>query len=320
MAPGRAVSRAALAAAIGIVATGCVTVDGATARVPGLDEHEAARVLAQFDTQNNEVYAKRDSALNKTIESGSFGAIDQGALQILRFGDPKNTRPSAPVTHDNAQFWIPRTAGWPKWFAVRNSPSYAKDRTMLLVFVKSGPNAPWMASWGPSARPGEALPEPKRDAQGYVEQVSLDEAGLAVAPGKAPETLTGYLTDGKSTLFAPGPQTSEARKTRETPVQDGFVRQFADQTRPQYTPLAMRTNDGGALVFFALMHTSKLTLQPPKTFGDLDPSQAAFLTRKPTKSVTENRLAEYAVLVPRAGAGQIRVVATASGVVSADGE
>lgn len=316
----RSAAAAATAAAIGISASACMTVDGARARVAPLDEREAAKVLAEFDARNNEVYAKRDPELNKTIEAGSFGAIDQGALKILQFSDPQRARPTPPVTHNNPQFWIPRPVGWPKWFAVQNTPSYAQNRTMLLVFVKSGPDAPWMASWGPSAKPGEPLPEPYRDGTGHVEQVALDAPGLAVQPDRAALEFTGYLADGKSTLFAPGTQTSEARKTREGAVQDGFVRQFADMPTTQYRPLAIRLRDGGALVLFAVTHSMKLTMQPPNTLGELDPSQGAFVTGKPTRSVTEQRLAEYAVAVPPVGGGQVRVVATASGVVGADGE
>ncbi|NUU23905.1 MAG: hypothetical protein HOV68_20745 [Streptomycetaceae bacterium] len=307
---------------VALLTAGCVTVDGKHARVAPLDKSEAARVLAEFDARNNDVYAKRDPALNAAIETGVSGAIDQASLRIMQFTDPGMSRQIPAFTHESAKYWIPRTVGWPKWFAVHNTPSYANAREMLLVFTKESPDAPWKAAWAPSLRGGETFPEPYRDADGYVEALPLDTAGLAVAPRDTAAALTGYLTDGKSSaeLFAPGPSTSEQRKLREEPVQNGFVRQFVDSPATQYGPLAIRTADGGALVLFAAAHSMKLTVQPPNSLGEIEPAQQAFLADKPKRSVTQHTLAGYAAVVPRAGKGQVRVIATMSGVIGADGE
>ncbi|MCF2533101.1 hypothetical protein [Yinghuangia soli] len=318
----RQFATAATALALAAAATGCMTVDGEKARVPGLSKSEAAQVLVDFDARNNQVWATRDAELNALNETGSFGAIDTAALRIKNFTDPRQTKPSVPFTHDKPQFWIPRPVGWPKWFAVQNTPSYTNARTMLLVFTKENPDAPWKAAWGPSLRPGESFPEPHRDAKGYVTAVPLDEAGLVAAPKDTAGVLTGYLADGKASadLLTPSAITQELRKPREEPVQDGFVRQFVDAPATQFPPLAIRTKDGGALVLLTATHSMKLTVQPPNTLGEVEAHQQAFLSRKPERSVTEHRLAEYAVVVPKAGQGRIKVVASASGVIGADGE
>ncbi|WP_436772779.1 hypothetical protein [Yinghuangia sp. YIM S09857] len=318
----RAVPALALSLALAAAASGCVSVDGENARVAPLDEREAAGVLADFDARNNEVYAKRDAALNSAIETGSVGAIDQASLRVMEFNDPERKREIPAFTHDNPTYWIPRTVGWPKWFAVHNTPSYANARPMLLVFTKDGPDAPWRASWGPTLRAGASFPEPYRDKDGHVEQLPPDAPGLAALPRDTAAALTGYLTDGRSSaeLFAPGPHTSEARKLREEPVQNGYVRQFVDTPAAQYEPLAIRTADGGALVLFAVTHSMKLTVQPPNTLGQVEPTQRAFLAAEPKRSVTEHKLAAYAAVVPRAGAGQVQVVAIMTGVVGAEGE
>lgn len=318
----RAAPALTLSLVLGAGAVGCVTVDGENARVAPLDQREAARVLADFDARNNEVYAKRDTALNSVIETGSVGAIDQASLRVMQFSDPERKREIPAFTHEKPTYWIPRTIGWPKWFAVHNTPSYANARPMLLVFGKDGPDAPWRATWGPTLRAGASFPEPYRDEDGYVEQLPLDAPGLAALPRDTAAALTGFLTDGRSSaeLFAPGPHTSEARKLREEPVQNGYVRQFVDSPAAQYAPLAIRTADGGALVLFAVTHSMKLTVQPPNTLGEVEPAQQAFLAAKPKRSVTEHKLAAYAAVVPRTGAGKVQVVATMSGVVGAEGE
>ncbi len=302
--------------------TGCVTVDGEHTRVAPLDAREAAQVLAEFDARNNEVYAKRDLALNAQIETGPVGAIDQASLRIMQFTDPQLTREIPQFTHDQPDFWIPRTIGWPKWFAVHNTPSYPNARPMLLVFTKQNPDAPWQAAWGPTLRPGETFPEPYRDAKGHVVEVPADTAGLVVTPRDAAGALTAYLTDGQAWagLFADGPSTTEQRKLREEPVQNGFVRQFIDTPAAHFPPLAIRTKGGGALVLFAVAHSMKLTVQPPNVLGEIEPEQQAFMAAPPKKSVTEHRLTGYAAVVPPVGEGQVRLVATMSGLIGAEGE
>jgi hypothetical protein len=309
----------ALLSATALTATGCVTVDGKHARIPGVDGREAAQVLADFDTKNNEVYAKRDVQLNARIESGSFGAIDQASLRILRFTDPRQAKAIPQFTHGQPQFWIPRPMGWPKWFAVLNTPTYANSRPMLLVFTKATPDAPWLASWGPTLKGADPFPEPYKDTDGYVESIPLDEAGYTMAPKDVPAAFTGYLSDGKSALFEPGPSTSDLRKVREDPVQPGFIRQLADAPAPQYPSLAIRMKDGSAMVLFAATQSTKITVQPPTPL-EFDASLQTFLTAKPKQSITEHRLAEYAAVVPRAGKGDVRVIASTSGVIGADGD
>lgn len=319
---GRSVSLLISALLLALLGTGCVTVDGENARVAPLDDDEAARVLADFDARNNDVYATRDLDLNARIETGTIGAIDQASLKVLRFSDPRMERRIPVFTHEQPVYWIPRTVGWPKWFAVHNTPSYANARAMLLVFTKQAPDAPWQAAWGPTLRPGETFPEPQRDAKGHVREVPADAAGLAVAPRDAAGALTGFLTDGRSSaeLFAAGPVTTDQRRLREEPVQNGYVRQFVDAPAGRFAPLAIRMQDGGALVLFAVTHSMKLTIQPPNVLGDVPPTQQAFLAEKPKRSVTEHTLAAYAAVVPPAGAGQVRLVASMSGVVGAEGE
>lgn len=311
-----------VAALLTFAVTGCVTVDGEHTRVAPLDSREAARVLAEFDARNNEVYTKRDAALNARIETGPVGAIDQASLRIMQFTDPEHTRVIPEFTHDQPEFWIPRTIGWPKWFAVHNTPSYPNARPMLLVFTKQDPDAPWQAAWGPTLRPGETFPEPHRDAKGYVVEVPADTPGLVVTPKDTAGALTAYLTDGQAWagLFADGSSTTEQRKLREEPVQNGFVRQFIDTPAAHFPPLAIRTKDGGALVLFAVAHSMKLTVQPPNVLGAIEPEQQAFMAEVPKKSVTEHRLTGYAAVVPPVGKGQVRLVATMSGLIGAEGE
>ncbi|WP_406281714.1 hypothetical protein [Embleya sp. NBC_00896] len=315
----RAVATAAALLVTALVATGCVTVNGSTTPVEGLDKREAQAVLRDYDVQNGQAYANRDLALNARAESGSLGVLDQAALKILTATDPHGTRGKTPVLHERPDFLIPKVVGWPKWFAVQTTPNYTNAKPQLLVFVKANPDAPWQAAWGPTLQ--SPLPDVARDADGYVEQVSLTEAGLAAAPGELAPALADYLKDGKTRaeLFAPNSYTAQLRKQREDPIGEGFVKQSVDSVAGQFPPLALRAKDGGAIVLFALQHSVKLTVQPPRRLGDVDPSTLSFLPGKPSTALTEHRLSEYVAIVPKAGA-QVQLVGWMYGLVGADGE
>ena len=316
----RAVATASALLVTALVATGCVTVNGSTTPVEGLDRRAAEAVLRDYDTRNNQSRANRDLALNTTLETGSLGVLDQASLRILAFTDPKGNRGRTPVQRGEPDFMIPRLVGWPKWFAVQTTSSIANGKPQLLVFVRAAPDAAWQAAWGPVMK--GPLPELARDADGYVEQVDAKAPGLAAAPADVAPALADYLKDGRANadLFAPDADTKELRSLRSDPIGTGFVRQTVDSVAAQFPPLALRTKDGGAVVLFALQHSVKLTVQPPRRLGDVEASTLTFLSRKPTKSLTEHRLSQYAVAVPKAGAGQIRVLGRMYGLVGADGE
>ncbi|MDI2128599.1 hypothetical protein [Yinghuangia seranimata] len=304
-----------------LATTGCVTVDGKHAKVAPLGKAEAARVLADFDARNNEAFGKRDANVNAAIETGSFGAIDQAALHIADFTDPRRTRQYQPFTHAQPEFWIPATVGWPKWFAARNTPSYPKAHNQLLVFTKAGPDAPWMAAWGATlASETDTFPEPMRDGKGHVEALPLDAGGYSVGPKDLAGTFTKYLADGKTSadLITANTIVTKLRQTREEPVQDGFIRQVVDSPAQQYPPLAIRLKDGSALVLFAVTHSTKVTV--PGTLGDLDGNVQAFLAKKPKQTYTKHELASYAAVVPPTGKGQVQVIGVMSGVIGADGD
>lgn len=316
----RAVATASALLVTALVATGCVTVSGSTTPVEGLDARAAEAVLRDYDMRNNQARAGRDLALNTSVETGSLGVLDQASLRILSFTDPSGDRGKTPVQRGKPDFMIPRVVGWPKWFAVQATSSIANEKPQLLVFVKTSPDAGWQAAWGPVMK--GPLPELARDADGYVEQVDANAPGLVAAPADVAPALSDYLADGKANaaLFAPDDDTKELRRQRSDPIGTGFVRQTVDSVAEQFPPLALRTKDGGAIVLFALQHSIKLTVQPPRRLGDVDASTLSFLSRKPTKALTEHRLSEYVVTVPKAGDGQIRVVGRMYGLVGADGE
>ncbi|NEB48326.1 hypothetical protein G3I45_28885, partial [Streptomyces sp. SID339] len=69
-------------------------------------------------------------------------------------------------------------------------------------------------------------------------------------------SYTAYLRDGEPDVFTPGTATSGWREARRTTRRAGFSYQYIDQplSGATFAPLGLRTEDGGALVFFSSKH------------------------------------------------------------------
>ena len=105
------------------------------------------------------------------------------------------------------------------------------------------------------------VPEFKEDADGFAEAVPANSTELAVAPGDLSKDYATYLKSGGDG-FAPGANTSVWRAEREKDAsRPGLATQYIDEPRTSgdYAPLALRTEDGGAMVFFTTHHYEKQT-------------------------------------------------------------
>jgi hypothetical protein len=306
--------------------TGCVTVHGEQALIPSVRKAEAARVLADFTSTNNKANKNFDPKLMATIETGPLGASDVAGLQAKHANTPAGNSSYVPIQLTDPSFLIPRQRGWPKWFIADAVSNKTKNGRWLLVFQRNSSAEPWKAShlgvYGNSTQLAFA-----RDGQGYVEPVSSSGSGLLVRPGDLSRAYTDYLQKGSagSAVFAAGPATSQLRTWRTANSRTAtLATQYADQPAKagEYPPIALRTKDGGALVFFASHHTAKDTSLRAGVVPPTNADTRALMTGTAKTSVTYLRLAEQAATVPpkTATGGKVVVLSRVVGLISAKGE
>ncbi|HEX5568805.1 MAG TPA: hypothetical protein VFY14_18090 [Streptomyces sp.] len=317
-----AVLAVALAGLAGL--TGCITVHGEKAVVPATTEAEAAKALDRFTKANNEANRTHDAKLNGTIETGPLGAIDQAGLRARHTVHPDGNPDHRPLELTDPRFLIPRQAGWPKFFVADAAANRGDGRRWLLVFTRGGVDEDWKVSYLSVLAAG-AVPEFSRDDQGYVEAVPTDEtAGLAVAPDELSRAYTDHLREG-GTVFAKGAMTSglreERKKTADSP---GARTEWADLPAKdeRFAPVGLRTEDGGALVFFTSHHQMKQTVAEGYRPQIKDPYVKALLEGTAEQSVTYVRLALQAASVPAADADdpQVAVLYRLQRLTGAKGE
>lgn len=325
----RLLAAATTATVLAATLSGCITVHGETAVVPAISEARAKKVLENFTEVNNKANRTYDAELNATIEAGALGAIDQAGLRAREEVHPQGNQDFSPLELTDPRFLIPEQAGWPKSFVADTASNRSNGGRWYLVFQRHGIDEPWKATYLAVLDEAEA-PEFALDEDGHVVDVPVGggtggESGApepAVAPDELSEAYTGYLQDGGSG-WADGPHTSEWRAEREKNAERPGVRtEWADLPAgpPRFTPFALRTEDGGTMVFFASHHHKKQTVAKGYSPKIDDPYVKALMKGEPQQSVTYIRVSEQAVLVPPASdGGETQFLSRVAGLIEAKG-
>ncbi|MFC4035222.1 hypothetical protein ACFO3J_27680 [Streptomyces polygonati] len=311
----------AAALALAVPLAGCVTVHGERASIPSVRPAEAARVLAHFAAVSNAAARAYDPAPVTGIEAGPLGAIDEAGLRANHAVRPAGDAAYAPLVFSDPRFLIPRQIGWPKFFVADTAVNRGTDARWLLVFRRAAADRPWKADFLAAPAAG-ALPAMAADRHGNAVAVPAAGTDLLVQPGQAAASYADYLQQGAGAVFAGGPSTSELRAAREEHARTpDSVTQYADQPAQggDFDPVALRTKDGGALVFFGTRHQSRATYRAGHRLA-IDPDTQALMTGTPRTSVTLSTVGQQLVAVPRAGGtAQVAFLSRIIGLVGAKG-
>ncbi|MER7161880.1 hypothetical protein [Streptomyces lydicus] len=285
-----------------------MTVHGEREMLPAVGKAEGAKALAHFTDGYNKANRQLDPALNPAIEAGALLAIDQAGVKAAHALRPQGNPAFPPLELKDAHFTVPKQAGWPKYFVAdalsnRKGPDGSPSR-WFLVFSRNGIDEKWRAVYF-ATFDGNKAPELKTDADGYAEAVPAGGgSGLAVAPGKLSRTYADYLNTGKGDAFAPGKNTDKLRALRaKQATQVGARLQWEDQPA-DYPPVALRTADGGALVFFSTVyHTQKTWFEGAKITVPASLQGIVEGSPKGSNRLTFTTVSGQAVKVPAEDAG-----------------
>ncbi|MFD3946420.1 hypothetical protein [Streptomyces sp. NPDC058579] len=324
--PSRVLVATALAGALALTASGCVTVHGEREVVPAATQAEAAQALKEFIAAYNKADKEHDPKLDADRVTGPFGAINQAAMKARSVTQPDGNPEHQPLELTDAKFVVPKKAGWPRWFVAdtdsnRDTGTDNSGNRWLVAFVRNGPDQLWEAAYltilSPDERPAF------KTAGGFAVPVAADATGLALAPKDLGRSYTTYLGGGEQGPFASGPHTTGWREQRQKDAKRvGMATQYIDQPTDtgDFTPLALATEDGGALVFFATRYFERQTAAQgyrPKVGDEVK----ALMTGEVKNTVTKEWVSSQSVLVKPAGTtdGAVTVTNRLQGVTAAKG-
>ncbi|MER6283753.1 hypothetical protein [Streptomyces sviceus] len=313
---------AASVTALSLTASGCMVVHGEREVLPATTRAEAAKALQQFTNAYNAADKAYDSSLDAAHVTGALGAIDAARLKAGKSNSPSGNASHTPLKLSDVTYTIPKKAGWPRWFVADAAGNKGGTARWLLVFTRDGMDEPFQVAYLTLVAEGK-VPEFKKDADGWAEAVPADSAGLATEPGNLSKNYTNYLKSGGD-VFADGPHTSVWRADRaKDAIRPGLATQYIDEplANDAYAPLALRTTDGGALVFFATHHYVKETAASGTSVPNPGDAVLALTTGEIKQSLMMEFVSNEVALDPPKGAGdqQVDVLGRIQGLTSAKG-
>ncbi|MFV0136312.1 hypothetical protein ACLGIH_24420 [Streptomyces sp. HMX87] len=320
--PARGALLAASVTALSVTASGCVVVHGEREVLPAATRAEAAKALAQFTTAYNKADKAYDPALDAEYTTGALADIDSARLEAGQANHPDGNPQHTPLKLTDVQYTIPKKAGWPRWFLADARGNKGGDARWLLVFTRHGLDETWQVAYLTLVAPG-SIPEFPTDKDGWAEAVPANSAELAVPPGELGEEYAAYLEEG-GPAFADGTHTSgwrELRKKQER--RPGLARQYIDEplTNGDYAPLALRTKDGGALVFFTTRHYEKQTAAQGASVPTPNRNVLALTEGEIKQSLTMEFVSNGVALDPAKGSAEdgVKILGRVQGLTSAQG-
>ena len=287
---------------------------------PDVLRGQAEHVLAEVDSALTRAFAARSPRLLGTRVVGPAARELTAHLNVAAV--QKRALP-APGHMTLQRLGLPAAGNWPRWFlaagTLRGEPTpvlrvlrsvtprdpYGLWGELLLLPGASLPDLASPTTGTPLAAPddGKGLAHsPSAVLSGYAQALTAGSTGGGFAPDQFREQVAGQAAADRRQLGANG---SADLSSLHRPTSDGL--------------LALRTQDGGALVIGALEQIYQVTVRPNGAVS-LDPDLAA-LAGVPRIGRRLQRISVEIVAfhVPPTGSGTISVVAAAKGDVSAIG-
>ncbi|MEU6847997.1 hypothetical protein ABZ930_39690 [Streptomyces sp. NPDC046716] len=322
---GRPAATAVAAVVLSLTASGCMTVHGELEIVPTTTKAQAARALDTFVSAYTKAERTYDRSADAAYVTGPLAAIDTAKLKAARKLNPGGNKNPRPLKLTDVKYTIPKKAGWPRWFVVDADNNRFPDYRWVMVFTRDDVSEPWAVSYLTLFRDGK-VPRFKTDADGFGQAVDNDAGGLAAKPSALSRKYADYLDpkSGGGDAFAKGASTTEWLAARKKNVsRPGLVTQYIDEplTSGDYAPVALRTADGGALVFFTTRRYVKQTASPGSDLPAINVGVKALMKGDAKQSAMFGYVSNQAALVPpkgSAGSG-IDVLARVEGITSAEG-
>ncbi|GII33112.1 hypothetical protein [Planotetraspora mira] len=156
-----------------------------------------------------------------------------------------------------------------QWFAATAERRNSTGDVRTAVFAFTRPNAAsrWQNSFESLVYPGDQPPKISVDAEGYATSLASRDQSVAISPnlmGPLHATVAEEGQDGyASGLIAPGPQTTGfsavIKADKQKALKNGLNYNSLFAIAATYPSFALRTGDGGALMFYTLIRTSTWT-------------------------------------------------------------
>lgn len=280
------------------------------------DQADVEQIFDRYRAVRNAAIGLLDPKPLSTVESGPVLAIDSGSFEVSQRLSTRQDEESKQLVITDVE--TPTFKKYPLWFmATAYDPAGKVNR--VQIFQRESAVDSWLLVAAPQTVVSTQLPELRHDGDGSALAVDpASSAGMSMSPQKAADAYA-------QALGASG-QTSEVER-------DDFIRQMREafdansklegvtvtqSWAAEKVEQALRTDDGGALVFVTLLRLDTYQVQPGTTVSwPTGSPQEAFLA-KGISSSGKLRYYHQVLLYLPGGDKRPRALGQYGGVVGAD--
>lgn len=231
---------------------------------------EAERIYARYARLYRKIYSVKGKGLEKILS--------KLALEIsradYRLAQLEGWKPSDSGRVAAVEVTIARVpVGHARWFVATLTYANARTARTHLIFQEGPSGAGEMEGWrvvaGSTAAAGQALPRVARNGDGVAEALAEDVEGLVATPRQVAEAHATWISHldgetGSGRVLAADGYTKDAvtdRRAERAKLRGQWTLRM--QTSNPGTVYALRTQDGGALVWYALREQHTYSVAVP---------------------------------------------------------
>ena len=279
---------------------------------------DVAQILDRYREVRNTAISLLDPKPLSIVESGPVLAIDSGSFDVAQ-------RLSRTQPEDERQLQVssvetPKFTQYPLWFMV-TAFDPASRVNIVQIFERLTPVDPWLLVAAPQTLPATQLPGLRHDDDHVIPVAGANGKGMSMSPQSAAASYAKALASmsGSSAVarddFIKKMRTSFDQANRLEGVR---VTQTWAAERVQH---ALRTDDGGALVWVTLLRLDTYTVQPGiKVSWPEGSPQEAFLASGISGTGKLRYYHQVLLHVPGGSKGEPRALGHYGGVVSANAQ
>jgi hypothetical protein len=295
---------------------------------PMITRAQAHTVLSHYLQVNNAANAAYNAAELHTVEGGSSYVMDAGGYRFER-NSPHKT-PYSPFTLTAPTYYIPRQTGtgYPRWFAVTGTTVPVRGGKplgdMYIVFARAKANAPWKNVNEPYVIPARTpTPAIALDSAGYATAIS---PGTSAPPLEVPADQIAQVTAGSLNHLATlSDALITANASNLTDLHDEVfwrsghggarITVTDEHTTTLFAVFGLRTDGGGAILFYTLKAQLRLTAPHGTTISHLTiPGYYHLTGHSKLTSVTIGYIEQICTYMPSAGQHGSHIVADTASI------
>ncbi|MFD1860979.1 hypothetical protein EHW97_08255 [Aeromicrobium camelliae] len=213
---------------------------------------EVDDVVAKYREVRSAAVDALDAKPLSTVETGPVLAVDTGMFEVAELLEREEFALDGPFTVESTM--LPRFDSYPLWFValVRDEET---GRRQLQVYERTTAADPWLLTATPELAGDTPLPEMRRVGDATRRVGPDDGEGMVTAPRSALQGLASALDEPEAEEAAAWAEDPFVVQMRETATQNADLEgsDFAQSWAADEQIYALRTADGGALVFGTLL-------------------------------------------------------------------